>query len=191
MRARSRLAVPTPDPAMLRDEGAKAALVWNYPPGTFVVAFFFSRRPFFFAFGGALFRFGALRSRRAGGGEGGGVSGRGPRDPASSPSPPPPPPPPPLPGVPTPDPVLLVEIAPPRSPDAGSTTTLKWGAENNDNARPSPAELGAPTTLKWNYPPGAPTPDPALLKGVAAQLTWGYPPGVPTPGKQGRTERDG
>jgi hypothetical protein len=79
-------------------------------------------------------------------------------------------PPPPL-GVPTPNPALLVQIAPP----VASATNV----QPSSNVDPV---LGAPTTLKWNYPNGAPTPDPALLKGVPDELTWGYPPGVPTPG---------
>lgn len=83
-------------------------------------------------------------------------------------------------GVPTPDPALLVEMAP---PDNGSPTNLKWKF-------PTRAPVGVDDTkdvsLQWNYPKGQPTPDPALLTDASDKvtLTWGYPPGVPTPGKQ-------
>lgn len=97
------------------------------------------------------------------------------------------------PGVPTPDPALLVEIA----PDRGTPTTVKW---NLGAGVPTPDPIlhpdhGTPTTLKWSltngdqpyqatwdYPPGVPTPDPALLTyGGGETLVWGYPPGEPTP----------
>lgn len=97
-------------------------------------------------------------------------------------------------GVPTPNPALLVEVAPPR--DDGSPTTLKWGGMANvkhpvphpthlthNVAAPVSPDAGSPTTLKWNFPDGQPTPDPALLAGVPDQLVWGYPPGEPTPGE--------
>lgn len=81
-------------------------------------------------------------------------------------------------GVPTPDPALLVEMAP---PDNGSPTNLKWKF-------PTHAPVGVDSTkdasLQWNFPKGQPTPDPALLTDVSDKVTWGYPPGVPTPGKQ-------
>ena len=80
-------------------------------------------------------------------------------------------------GVPTPDPALLVEMAP---PDNGSPTNLKWKF-------PTRAPVGVDSTkdasLQWNFPKGQPTPDPALLTDVSDKVTWGYPPGVPTPGK--------
>ena len=103
------------------------------------------------------------------------------------------------PGVPTPNPDLMVEVA----PDNTSPTTLKWkiplGQPTVDNTSPTtlkwniplgqptpdPAMLngvdkGSPTTLGWNFPPGVPTPDPALLTGVPDTVTWGYPPGGET-----------
>ena len=96
------------------------------------------------------------------------------------------------PGVPTPNPALLVEVAPPH--DEGSPTTLKWGnlqTQPSDPAKAAPApgpidpDKGSPTTLKWNFPPGIPTPDPVLLtQAVPDTISWGYPPGVPTPGEE-------
>lgn len=80
-------------------------------------------------------------------------------------------------GIPTPDPALLIEMAP---PDNGSPTNLKMKF-------PTRAPLSADTPkdlAKWNYPPGQPTPNPALLTDVSEKVEWGYPPGVPTPGKQ-------
>lgn len=95
------------------------------------------------------------------------------------------------PGVPTPDPALLIEVAPER---VGTPTTIKWnlgeGVPTPDPAL-HPANVGTPTTLKWSltndvpspaswgYPPGVPTPDPALLiYGGEETLVWGYPEGV-------------
>ena len=98
------------------------------------------------------------------------------------------------PGVPTPDPALLIEVA----PDRGSPTTIKW---NLGYGVPTPdpvlhPDLGTPTTLKWSitnqepypetltwdYPPSVPTPDPVLLLSTGEEtLVWGYPPDEPTP----------
>ena len=114
-------------------------------------------------------------------------------------------------GVPTPNPALLVEVAPPH--DNGTPTTLKLGLSQpkpkSTTPIPTPRpvhalhaagptaplnveiagarlpDVGVPTTLKWNFPYGEPTPNPALLKGDQGEkLVWGYPPGMPTPGKR-------
>ena len=87
------------------------------------------------------------------------------------------------PGVPTPNPDLAVEVAPPSGEtvtpdDDGSQVGLSWQYPPGVPT-PDPALLddGSQVGLSWQYPPGVPTPDPALLAGVPDTITWGYPPG--------------
>lgn len=139
--------VPAPNTPALKDAGTPTNLSWNYPPGKVPVCHF--------VVGCALDHTLILHSRT--------------HCSAFSPScaiiilwv-----------GIPTPDPALLVEMAP---PDNGTPTSLKWKFPTRAPAPKEPA--------KWNYPPGQPTPNPALLTDVVDKVDWGYPPGVPTPGK--------
>ena len=80
------------------------------------------------------------------------------------------------PGVPTPNPDLAVEVAPP----LGENVTPDDDGSQEDLSstdKDAPDYDGSQVGLSWQYPPGVPTPDPALLAGVPDTITWGYPPG--------------